>query len=58
MSTSAVFYFSTIRAFMEGGSMENVGGKSKNVENKLASDQSIKKMFFHLIGPPLISSIS
>jgi hypothetical protein len=52
MSTSAVFYFSTIRAFMEGGSMENVGGKSKNVENKLASDQSIKKMFFHLIGPP------
>jgi hypothetical protein len=29
-----------------------VGEKSKSVENKLASDQSIKKMFFHLIGPP------
>jgi hypothetical protein len=37
--------------------MENMGEKSKSVENKLASDQSIKKMFFHLIGP-LISSIS
>jgi hypothetical protein len=52
MATSAVFYFSTIRAFMEGESMENVGGKSKSVGNKLASDQSIKKMLFHLIGPP------
>jgi hypothetical protein len=38
--------------------MENVGEKSKSMENKLASDQNIKKMFFHLIGPPLISSIS
>jgi hypothetical protein len=37
---------------MEGRSMENVGGKSKSVEKKLASDQSVKKMFFHLIGPP------
>jgi hypothetical protein len=37
---------------MEGGSMENMEGKSKNVENKLASDQNIKKMLFHLIGPP------
>jgi hypothetical protein len=27
-------------------SIENVGEKSKSVENKLASDQSIKKMFF------------
>jgi hypothetical protein len=43
---------------MESGSMENVEGKSKSVENKLASDQSVKKMFFHLIGPPLILSIS
>jgi hypothetical protein len=32
--------------------MENVGEKSKSVENKLTSDQSIKKMFFHLIRPP------
>jgi hypothetical protein len=32
--------------------MENVGEKSKSVENKLISDQSIKKMSFHLIGPP------
>jgi hypothetical protein len=31
--------------------MENVEEKSKSVENKLASDQSIKKMFFYLIGP-------
>jgi hypothetical protein len=52
MYTPVVFYFSTIRAFMEGGSMENVGGKSKSAENKLASDQNIKKMLFHLIGPP------
>jgi hypothetical protein len=57
MFTSAIFYFSTIRVFMEGGSMENVGGKSKSVENKLASDQSIKKMFFTSLDP-LISSIS
>jgi hypothetical protein len=42
---------------MEDESMENMGEKSKSVENKLAIDQSIKKMFFHLIGP-LISSIS
>jgi hypothetical protein len=46
-----MFYFSTIRAFMEGGSMENVGEKSKSVENKLVRNQSIKKMPFHLIGP-------
>jgi hypothetical protein len=52
MATPAVFYFSTVSAFMEGGSMENVGGKSKSVKNKLSSNQSIKKMFFHLIGPP------
>jgi hypothetical protein len=52
MYTPVVFYFSTIRAFMEGGSMENVGGKSKSAENKLASDQNIKKMLFHLIGSP------
>jgi hypothetical protein len=32
--------------------MENVGGKSMSMGNKLTSDQSIKKMFFHLIGPP------
>jgi hypothetical protein len=32
--------------------MENVGEKSKSVENKLASDQSIKKIFFHLIRSP------
>jgi hypothetical protein len=31
--------------------MKNVGEKSKSVENKLASDQSIKKMFFYFIGP-------
>jgi hypothetical protein len=36
---------------MEGGSIENVGEKSKSVENKLANDQSIKKMFFYLIEP-------
>jgi hypothetical protein len=52
MSTPVMFYFSTIRAFIEGGSMENVGGKSTSVGNKLTSDQSIKKMLFHLIGPP------
>jgi hypothetical protein len=32
--------------------MENMREKSKRVENKLTSDQNIKKMFFHLIGPP------
>jgi hypothetical protein len=32
--------------------MENVGGKSTSVENKLTSKQCIKKMLFHLIGPP------
>jgi hypothetical protein len=32
--------------------MENVGEKSESMENKLASDQSINKMSFHLIGPP------
>jgi hypothetical protein len=37
MATSAVFYISTVSAFMEDGSMENVGGKSKSVQNKLAS---------------------
>jgi hypothetical protein len=52
MSTPAVFYFSTIRAFMEDGSMKNVGGKLKSVGNKLASNQNINKMLFHLIGPP------
>jgi hypothetical protein len=51
-STPAIFYFSTIRAFMEGKSMENVGGKLTSVGNKLTSDQCIKKMLFHLIGPP------
>jgi hypothetical protein len=43
---------------MEDGSMENVGGKSTSVGNKLTSGQSIKKMLFHLTGHPLISSIS
>jgi hypothetical protein len=37
---------------MEGGSIKNVGGKSTSVGNKLTSDQSIKKMLFHLIRPP------
>jgi hypothetical protein len=32
--------------------MENVRGKLKSVGNKLASNQSIEKMLFHLIGPP------
>jgi hypothetical protein len=32
--------------------MENVGEKSKSVENKLTSDQSIKKMSFYFIRPP------
>jgi hypothetical protein len=52
MAIPAVFYFFTVSAFMEGGSIENVGGKSKSVENNLTIDQSIKKMFFHLIRPP------
>jgi hypothetical protein len=37
---------------MESGNLKNVEKKSKSVENKLASDQNIKKIFFHLIGPP------
>jgi hypothetical protein len=32
--------------------MENVEEKSKSVENKLTSDQSIKKMFFTSLDPP------
>jgi hypothetical protein len=31
--------------------MENVGGKSKSVGNKLTNDQSIKKMFFTSLNP-------
>jgi hypothetical protein len=52
MAISAVFYFSTVKCIYgrwEHGKRER---KSKSVENKLANDQSIKKMFFHLIGPP------